>query len=151
MLKVPIVDTLMLGQETARFARTLGTLLRAGVPLTHAAASACSAATNRHLKWGLERAINLVREGKSLNAALNTETVLPAMAVRMISVGEEAGKLDHMLLTIAAMLEQQTQRNVDRLMTLLTPLLTITIAVVVGSLVMAVMNAVLGINEVAVR
>lgn len=150
-LVAPIAGGLLLQQETARFARTLGTLLRAGVPLLQAATSALSGMGNRHLAAGLERAIGLVREGASLHRALQSEIALPPIALRMISIGEEAGKLDQMLLTIALMFEQQTQRSIDRLMTLLTPLLTVGIAVLVGSLIMAVMNSILSINEMAVR
>jgi general secretion pathway protein F len=148
---VPMAGALLLQQETARFSRTLGTLLRAGVPLLQAATSACGGTANRHLAAALNRAIALVREGASLNRALDSETTLPPIALRMIAIGEEAGKLDHMLLTIAGMFEQQTQRTIDWLMTLLTPLLTVGIAGLVGSLILTVMNAILSINEIAVR
>lgn len=150
-LAAPVAGRLLLQQETARMARTLGTLLRAGVPLLQATTSACNGMVNCHLAGGLERAIALLRDGASLHRALQSEMVLPAVALRMISIGEEAGRLDQMLLTIAAMFEQQTQRSIDRLMTLLTPALTMGVAVLVGSLIMAVMNAVLSINELAVR
>ena len=69
----------------------------------------------------------------------------------MISVGEEAGKLDRMLLAVATKFEQQTQRSIDRFMTALTPLLTMTIAVLIGGLVMVVMNAILSVNELTTR
>jgi general secretion pathway protein F len=150
-LTVPLAGALLLQQETARFSRTLGTLLRAGVPLLQAATSACGGTANRHLAAALDRTIALVREGASLNRALDSETILPPIAVQMIAIGEEAGKLDHMLLTTAGMFEQQTQRTIDRLMTLLTPLLTIGIAGLVGSLILTVMNTILSINEIAVR
>jgi general secretion pathway protein F len=150
-LALPMAGALLLQQETARFSRTLGTLLRAGVPLLQAATSACGGTANRHLAAGLDRAVSLVREGASLHRALGSETTLPPIALRMIAIGEEAGKLDHMLLTTAGMFEQQTQRTIDRLMTLLTPLLTVGIAGLVGTLILTVMNAILSINEIAVR
>ena len=77
--------------------------------------------------------------------------MLPSVAVRMVSVGEEAGKLAPMLLRVAKMFETQTQRAVDRFMTILTPALTVMIAVLVGGLIMAVMNAILSINGLAGR
>lgn len=150
-LKTPLIANLVLHQETARFARTLGTLLRAGVPLLQASNAACSVIANRYVAGGMHRAIGLVREGASLHQALASETALPTIALRMISVGEEAGKLDQMLLRIAIMFEQQTQRSIDRLMTILTPILTLTMAMLVGGLVMTVMSAILSINELAVQ
>jgi len=150
-LAVPLLARFLLQQETARFARTLGTLLRAGVPLLRAATSACDVVGNRDVAAGIARAIGLLQEGASLHHALASETSLPAVALRMIAVGEEAGKLDRMLLAVAAKFEQQTQRSIDRFMTALTPLLTMTIAVLVGGLIMAVMNAILSVNELAAR
>jgi general secretion pathway protein F len=77
--------------------------------------------------------------------------VLPQLALRMIAVGEEAGKLDRMLLRAATVFEQQTQRSVDRLMMLLTPLLTLVMALLVGGIIVTVMSAILSINEIAVQ
>ena len=76
---------------------------------------------------------------------------MPPVALRMIAIGEEAGRLDQMLLTTAATFEQQTQRTIDRFMTLLTPLLTSGIAVIVGSLILTVMNAIFSINDMPAR
>jgi general secretion pathway protein F len=150
-LRIPVVAGLVLHQETARFTHTLGTLLRAGVPLLQAANAACGVIRNRHMLGGMQRAIAMVREGAPLHRALQSEGVLPPLALRMIAVGEEAGKLDRMLLRAAAVFEQQTRRSVDRLMTLLTPLVTLTMALLVGGLVVAVMSAILSINELAVQ
>jgi len=151
LLRLPSLGVFLLQQDTARFARTLGTLIRAGVPLLQAAVSARAGIANRHLAATIDQAIDRVREGASLHQALQAATAVPPIALRMISVGEEAGKLAAMLLRIAAMFETQTRRSVDRSMTILTPLLTVIIAVLVGSLIMAVMNAILSINGMAVR
>jgi general secretion pathway protein F len=150
-LLVPVVGTFLLQQETARFARTLGTMLKAGVPLIQAAKSACSVIGNRHIAAGMDRAIEAIHQGTALHRALRKETVLPAMALQMISVGEEAGKLDRMLTRVAIMLEQQIQSSIDRFMSALTPALTVGIALMVGALLMPVMNAVLSISDVAAR
>jgi general secretion pathway protein F len=150
-LRIPVFGVLMLQQETARFARTLGTLLKAGVPLIQASTSARSVVGNCHIAAGIDAAIESSREGVALHRSLQEQTVLPPMALRMISVGEEAGKLDRMLLRVAVTFEQQTQRNIDRLMILLTPALTIVIAGLVGGLIITVMNAVLSINDLATQ
>jgi general secretion pathway protein F len=150
-LRPPLFGGFILERETARFARSLGTLLRAGVPLLQASTSARASIGNRHVGAGVDRALEAVREGSSLHRALESHAELPPVALRMISVGEEAGKLDRMLLRMAAMFEQQTQRTIDRFMTILTPTLTLTIAFLVGGLVLTVMNAILSINELVYR
>jgi general secretion pathway protein F len=150
-LRVPVFGAYLIQQDAARFARTLGTMLKAGVPLTQAAKSACSIVSNRHIAAGIERAIEAIHQGVALHRALRKDAVLPAIALQMISVGEEAGKLDRMLTRVATMLERQTQRSVDRFMSALTPALTVGIAVMVGALIMPVMNVVLSLNDVVSR
>jgi len=150
-LRLPIVGTLILQQETARFARTLGTLLKAGVPLVQAAGSAQSVIGNRHIASGCSRSIEAIREGATLHHALGSETVLPPLALRMISIGEEVGKLGQMLMRVAVTFEQQTQRTIDRFMTLLVPFLTIVIAGLIGGLIMTVINAILSINNLVLQ
>ena len=146
---MPVLGPLILQQERARFGRTLGTLLKAGVPLIQAATSAQGVIGNRYLAAGLERTIEAIREGAALHLALAREAVLPSLALRMISVGEEVGKLDQMLKRMAVTFEQQTQRSIERFMTMLTPALTVAIAGLVGALIMTVVNAILSINELA--
>jgi len=150
-LRLPAFGTFLLQQEAARFARTLGTMLKAGVPLIQATKSACDVVGNRHLSVGIERAIEAVHQGVALHRALRSETTLPATALQMIAVGEEAGKLDRMLMRVAMMLERQNQNSIDRFMSALTPALTVGIALMVGALIMPVMSAVLSINDLAGR
>jgi general secretion pathway protein F len=151
LLGLPLAGTLSAEQNCARFTRTLGALLRTGVPMLSALASARSAVRNRHIGFGLEASINAVRDGQSLGRALSEHRGIPQVALRMVTVGEETGKLDEMLLRTAMMLEQQSQRRIERLMTLLTPALTIGIAGLVGALILTVMNAILSVNEVALQ
>jgi len=151
LLKLPILGQFFLDQETGRFARVLGTLLKAGVPLLSASISARGVIRNHLLASGIDRAIDSIREGTTLHQALQRETLIPPHALRMISVGEEAGKLESMLTRVAVMFEQKTHRATERFMTILTPLLTITMACIIGGLVMAVIDAVMSVNELAVQ
>jgi general secretion pathway protein F len=150
-MRLPILGAFIRQHETARFARTLSTLLKAGVPLLQAAMSARTVVGNRHIGAGLEVAIDAIREGAALHSALQAATALPPIALRMISVGEEAGKLDRMLWRVAVTLEQQIQHSIERFMAALTPLLTIIIASLVGGLIMAVMGAISNISELVLR
>ena len=150
-LRVPLLGGFLLQNETARFARTLGTMLKAGVPLIQATKSASGVIGNRHVAVGMDRAIEAIHQGTSLHRALRQETVLPAITLQMISVGEEAGKLDRMLMRVAQMLERQVQSSTDRFMSALTPALTVGIALMIGALILPVMSAVLSINDLAAR
>ena len=149
LLRVPVIGSFIVQRETARFARTLGTLLKSGVPLLQASGSAHGVVGNRRIASQVERAVDAVRAGAALHQALQRETVLPPIALRMISIGEEAGKLDRMLLRVAVMFEQAMQRTIDRAMTLLTPALTMIMAGFVGGLIIAVMNAIMSMNGLA--
>jgi general secretion pathway protein F len=151
VLKLPVVGSFLMHQETARFARTLGTMLQAGVPLLQATNAAKAVVGNRHLANAMETAIESIGQGVALNRALRDQTGLPDIALRMISVGEESGKLDRMLTRVAIMFEQQTQRGIERFMGMLTPLLTAAIAMLVGALILPIMNSVLSINDMAFR
>lgn len=150
-LRLPFVGALKAKHETARFARTLGALIRAGVPLLPALQSARSAVADRYLGGQIDEAIESVRGGVSLSKALAQVDRLPSVATQMVVVGEESGKLDDMLLRVAIMFERQTQRSIERVMGLFTPFLTVAIAGLVGGLIMTVMNAVLGVNELALK
>jgi len=151
LLGLPLAGTLSGEQNFARFSRTLGSLLRTGVPMLPALASARSAVRNRHIGSSLEASLETVRDGQSLGRALLGRPGIPRVALRMIMVGEETGKLDQMLLRTASVLEQQSQRRIERLMTLLTPALTIAIAGLVGGLMLTVMNAIFSVNELALQ
>jgi general secretion pathway protein F len=150
-LRMPVLGVFLLQQDTARFARTLGTMLKAGVPMVQAAKSSQSVLVNRHIAAGIGQAIEEVQQGMALHRALRQETKLPPIALQMISVGEEAGKLDRMLARVALMQERQIQTSIDRFMSALTPALTVGVALMVGALIVPVMNAVLSINDLAAR
>lgn len=147
-LRLPVIGMISLSQDTANFQRTLGTLLRAGVSLLEASMSAQAVIRNRLLASKVERAVGFIREGRPLAVALRDEGVFPPAAIRMMAIGEETGKLDQMLLRSAAVFEDRALKGIDRVMALLTPALTLSVAVVVGGLVLTVMMAILSINDV---
>lgn len=150
-LRIPVVGSLLSQFATARFSRTLGSMLKAGVPLLQGLESARAAVSNKFLNNELAGVIEAVRGGANLSGALGNVPYLPTVATQMISIGEETAQLGDMLLRVAAMFERQTQRSIERAMGLLTPMLTIFIAGVVGGLIMTVMDAVLSINDLAAK
>lgn len=150
-LRQPFVGTLLAQYAMARFSRTLGSMLKAGVPLLQGLESARAGVVNNYLNAELVEVIAAVRGGAHLSSAMARIAHLPAVAPQMISIGEETGKLDEMLLRMAVMFERKTHRSIEQVMGLVTPTLTILIAGVVGGLIMTVMDAVLGINELATK
>lgn len=151
LLGLPYVGAVSAKYQTARFTRTLGSMLKAGVPLLQGLESARAVVSNRYLNFELGNVIEAVRGGGALSSALERVERLPPTAAQMTRIGEEVGKLDEILLRLALMFERQTQRSIERAVGLITPTLTILIAGLVGGLVMTVMDAVLGINDLATR
>jgi general secretion pathway protein F len=150
-LRLPVVGGLLSQFATARFSRTLGSMLKAGVPLLQGLESARTAVSNKFFNEELAGVVEAVRGGSNLSSALAGVPHLPPVATQMITIGEETAQLGDMLLRVASMFERQTQRSIERAMGLLTPALTIGIAAVVGGLIMTVMDAVLSINDLAAK
>jgi len=133
------VGTLLGKLEAARLARTLGTLLRNGVPLLAALGIARNVLGNRALAADVDAAGEDVKNGSGLSAALGRSKRFPRLALQMIQVGEESGALDGMLLKTADTFEQETARSIDRLLSAMVPAITLVLASVVGLVIIAVL------------
>jgi general secretion pathway protein F len=151
LLKLPLVGATLAKLDAARFARTLATQLRAGVPLVHGLTSAGDVMSNAFLKSEIALATERIRNGETLSSALAAITAMPEALPQMLSIGEEAGRTTKMLDRVAIMYERETQQRIEKIMGMVTPLLTILIAAVVGGLILTVMNAVLSINDLATQ
>jgi len=139
LLRRRLVGPLVARLDTARLARTLGTLLRNGVPLLQALGIGRGVLDNRVLVAEVERATEEVRNGHGLALALGRGKQFPRLALQMIQVGEESGALDTMLLRVADTFEQESAQAIDRLLAALVPLLTLLLAGVVGGVIIAVL------------
>ncbi|MEE4296559.1 MAG: type II secretion system F family protein [Wenzhouxiangella sp.] len=133
--------------ETARLTRTTGTLLVNGVPLLSALSIAKNVMTNTVLSEDVAEAAKQVKTGSPLAKALVKSEYFPRLALQMVNVGEETGKLDEMLLKVADTYDREVKTTIDRLMALLVPALTLGLAVLIGIIVMSVLMAILSINE----
>ena len=140
LLQRRFVGPLLARLETARLARTLGTLLRNGVPLLTALGIARNVVENRVLAADVDAAIDDVRNGVGLSSALGKGKRFPRLALQMIQVGEESGQLDAMLLRTADTFQAETAVALDRLLAALVPVVTLVLAVVVGVVILAVLN-----------
>lgn len=137
--------------DIALMSRTLGTLLRNGVSLTPALPLAADTVRSDRFRSMLREAATRVQEGSRLSAALGASNVLSELPLRFIAIGEETSKLDDMLLHLADLSDGEVERRIEALLTLLTPAMTLLIGIVVGGMILSVMQAVLGINDLALR
>ncbi len=138
-LRMGLFGTLFLRLDTARLARTLGTLLQSGVPLLTALTIARNVLSNSVLAEAVDEATHLVKTGDGLGYALGQQKRFPKLALQMVAVGEESGELDTMLLKVADTFDAETRATIDRLLAALTPILTLIMALVVGLIMMALL------------
>ena len=136
-LKVPVVGRIVEQAAVARFARTLGTAVAAGVPLVEALAAVAESTGNAVYMAAVRGVREEVAAGRALNHSLRDRGAFPGMVVQMVSVGEESGSLDAMLNKAAEQLESQVADAVDNLTTLIEPLMMAVLGVLVGGLVIA--------------
>jgi general secretion pathway protein F len=151
LIKVPGIGQLVQRTNTALMARTLGTLLRNGVSLVAALKLSAAVVTSAGFKQDLGLVAQAVQEGRKLTTALQEAGFLADLPLRFISIGEEASKLDDMLLHLADQSDAENIRQIERLLTLLTPVLTLLLGGMVGGLILSVMQAVLSINDFAFK
>jgi general secretion pathway protein F len=133
--------------ETARLTRTLGTLLTNGVPLLSALSIARNVITNTVLQQDVNEAAREVKTGGGLARNLAKAERFPRLALQMISVGEETGQLDAMLLKVSDTYDIEVRNTIDRLLSVFTPVVTLLLAVLIGTIVMSVLVAILSIND----
>ena len=148
LLRRKLAGTLVAKLDTARLARTLGTLLRNGVPLLSALGIARNVLDNRVRAADVDAASNEVKNGVGLSAALAKGKRFPRLALQMIQVGEESGALDAMLLKTADTFEQETAIAMDRLLAALVPAVTLVLALVVGIVILAVLSPIYDLTSV---
>jgi len=137
VLRIPVFGSILHKAAVARFSRTLATTFAAGVPLVEALDSAAGAAGNVVYRNAIIQIRNGVSTGQAMQHAVQMTGVFPVMTVQMISIGEEAGSLDHMLDRVATYYEEDVDNAVDNLSSLLEPMIMVILGVLVGGLVIA--------------
>ena len=147
LLRQKLAGPLVAKMETARLARTLGTLLRNGVPLMAAMGIGKAVLGNRALAADVETAADDVKNGVGLSTALAKGKRFPRLALQMVQVGEESGALDAMLLKTADTFEQETGQALDRLLAALVPVVTVVLAAIVGVVILAVLIPIYGLTN----
>lgn len=135
MLKMPVIGQILHNAAVARFARTLATTFKAGVPLVEAMESVAGATGNTVYEKAVYRIRDDVSVGYPVNVAMKQVNLFPHMVIQMTAIGEEAGALDTMLFKVAEFYEQEVNNAVDALSSLLEPMIMIFIGIVVGAMV----------------
>ena len=146
-LHFPIVGELVKKIEVARFARTLGTLAQSGVPILQALHLVRDIIGNQVIAGTLGNVYNRVKEGERLSKPLGEIDMFPSLAIQMITVGEETGRLSDMLLRVAENYEKVARDTVRRLVSFLEPAMILGMGVVVGFIVISMMMAIFSMNE----
>ena len=139
ILNSKLLGTLIARIDTARFTRTLGTLVQSGVPLLNALNLSRPVLFNQVLGQSVDVASNDVKTGSGLAYALAKQKSFPRLAVQMIQVGEESGELDTMLLKVADTFDTEANHSISRLMAVLLPALTLLMTFMVFIIILAVL------------
>lgn len=137
ILKLPVFGILAQKGALAKFSRTLGTLLKSGVPIMDALETVARTSGNLVLEKAVLNARDSVREGKTLTQPLRESKVFPPMVTQMINVGEETGALDTMLSKIADFYEDEVDAAVEGLTSIIEPILIVFLGVTIGFIVVA--------------
>lgn len=142
-LRAPMIGPIITLVAICRFCRILGTLLHNGVPILQSLKVARDSAGNRILQEHIDAATESVRKGESLASPLGAARLFPLDIIDMIAVGEESNNLDNVLVTIADSYEARTARKIDLAVRLLEPILLVVMAVVVGTIAVALLLPIL--------
>jgi general secretion pathway protein F len=147
VLDLPLFGDLVWKMETARLSHTLSTLLKNGLPLLNALTLAKEVVSNRRISVLLDEASEDLKRGRGLAGPLARLQALPDLALQMIRVGEESGALDTMLAKVASIYDRETRNSVQSMLTLLEPVLIIGLGVIVAGIIISILMAILGANE----
>lgn len=138
-LRLPLIGPMVQKRECARFARTLGSLLKNGVSILTALDIVREVLDNQVVRLEVEKVIEEITQGKSVAEPLRQSQVFPQVAVNMIAIGEETGRLPEVLLRVSESFETQVERSVRTLTSLIEPLIIVAMGLVVGFIVIAML------------
>lgn len=139
ILKIPVIGMLVQKMIVSRFSRTLGTMLRSGVPIIEALETTQKTTGNAVVAKGVKTAKENVTQGKGISQPLTDTGVFPPMVTQMIAIGEETGALDSLLEKVAIFYDREVDDLVSRLSSLIEPLMIVGIGLILGFIILAMM------------
>jgi general secretion pathway protein F len=146
-LQIPLLGRIIQELEVARLARTLGTLLQSGVPILTALGIAAETVGNVAMGKALPRMGEGVKRGEGIAGPLRATGVFPPLAIHMVRVGEETGRLEAMLLKVAEVYEERVKTSIKRLLGLLEPFFILSLGLVVGFIVLSMLLAIVSMGD----
>lgn len=149
-LQLPVAGKLLLKYDLTLFARSLGTLLGNGVPLLAALHIATQTVGNLTLRRALEGVAPKVKGGGKLVDALSASGIFEPLAISLVRVGEETGRMGPMLLELARIFNRDVENGIKRALTLLEPLLILVLGMIIASIIVSILLGILSINDLAV-
>lgn len=147
-LRVPILGSVLLKLEIARFAKTLGTLLAQNVPIVTALRLTQGVLGNRVLAKSVDPLILGLKRGQGLSTPLAQAGLFPPLAIQLVTVGEHTGRLDAMLLQVAEVYDREVRTGIKRLVALVEPSIILVMGLIVGAIVISTLLAIVSVNEV---
>ncbi len=136
-LKMPLFGDLIQKSAIARFSRTFGALTRSGVPILTSLEIVRDTSGNQIIANAIDAARVEIQQGGMISIALQKENVFPAMAIQMISIGEETGEIDAMLMKVADFYEDEVEQSVKALTSILEPIMIVVLGGMVGTILLA--------------
>jgi len=149
-LKLKLLGDLLIKLETARFCRTLGTLITSGVPLLQSLKNARDVMNNRVMAAAIDTVMKDTKEGKGIAQPLAEVHLFPALALSMIKVGEETGQLNTMLIKVAVIYEKSLREAVKRFVSFLEPAMILFMGLVIGFIVVSMLMAIFSITDLPI-
>jgi len=149
-LKLPLLGDALLKAETARFARSMATLVANAVPLVQSIGIAAATLNNKTISAALAGVAQGVKRGEGIAAPMRKAAVFPPLAAHLLTVGEETGRLDQMFARTADIYENDTRAAIKRFTAIFEPIVILVMGVMVGALILSMLLAITSINDVAV-
>ena len=146
-LKLPVLRDLIVKIETAKFTKSLGTLVSNGVNMQTALPIANATLTNVVFSENIRHAVEEFKEGKSLFAIMKKVKHFPTLALQMINVGEETGELESMLTRVADVYQRETSAAMQRFLSLLEPIMIISLGIMIGGIIVSILMAIISVND----
>lgn len=146
-VKIKLLRDIITKLETARFCRTLGTLLKSGVPLLQALANSRDVINNSVISSKIDVISQGAKEGKGISVLLLEAAAFPPLALSMIKVGEETGHLDEMLTKVAVIYEKSLREAVKRFISLLEPVLILIVGLIIGFIIISILVSIFSIID----
>ncbi|PYS01508.1 MAG: hypothetical protein DMG16_12625 [Acidobacteria bacterium] len=147
-LKSPVLGNTILKMEMARFARTLGTLIGSAVPLIAGVRIVQDIANNKIVAEGISRIAAGAKRGEGVSRPMREAGVFPGLAIHLVEVGEETGRLDLMLLQVADVYEKDVKTSIKTLTSVFEPAIILVMGIIVGTVVLSMLMAIFSINEI---